>query len=379
MADNNSNNWYIVNNIDSFDSPALLVYESRVKENIYLLQSIVGDNAKLRPHVKTNKMAEVCSMMLNAGISKFKCATIAEAEMLAIINAPDVLLAYQPVGPKVSRLINLIKAYPATLFSCLTDNKQSALFINEAAAANQIVTNVFIDLNIGMNRTGIKPPDAKILADYILTLPNLTLAGLHAYDGHIRDIDFAERKQNTDKAFSEVDDLHTYLRHKTGKEFTIVAGGTPTFPVHAQRRNAECSPGTFVFTDWGYKHGLPDEPFEYAAIVITRVISIVDDQTICTDLGHKSVAAENPLPRIHFLNAPEVQPIGQSEEHLVLKVDDASQFKIGDVLYGVPVHICPTVALHEKAFVVNNGSIDKEWKVIARNRYLNFLKKHPLS
>lgn len=372
MAHHHSSDWYIVQNINSIDTPALLVYENRVKENIQLLQCIVKDNNRLRPHVKTNKISEVCKMMMDAGITKYKCATIAEAEMLAIQNAKDVLLAYQPVGPKALRLINLIKAYPATRFSCLTDNKQTALFLNDAAAANQLVLPIFIDLNIGMNRTGIKPENAKALLDYIPTLPNLTLAGLHAYDGHIRDVDFAARKQNTDKAFTGVDELYAYIKTKTGKEVIIVAGGTPTFPVHATRANVECSPGTFVFTDWGYKHGLPDEPFEYAAIVATRVISIVNDQTICTDLGHKSVAAENPLPRVHFLNAPDAQPTGQSEEHLVLKVDDASKFKVGDVLYGVPVHICPTVALYEKAFVVNNGNADKEWKVIARNRYINF-------
>ncbi|MFT3748396.1 MAG: D-TA family PLP-dependent enzyme [Agriterribacter sp.] len=371
MFNNQPANWYIVNNINIIDSPALVIYEERVKENIRLLQNIVTDNARLRPHVKTNKITEVCQLMMDAGINKFKCATIAEAEMLAMQNAKDVLLAYQPIGPKVSRFINLIKAYPTTQFACITDNERSADFLNEMAAANQIVLPVFLDLNIGMNRTGIKPGNAKALAGHILSLSNLKLAGLHAYDGHIRDADINIRKQNADKAFAEVTELYNYLTGKTGKDYTIVAGGTPTFPVHAVRKNVECSPGTFVFTDWGYKHGLPDEPFEYAALVITRIISIVDSQTICTDLGHKSVAAENPLPRVHFLNVPEAQPVGQSEEHLVLKVSDASQYKTGDVLYGVPVHICPTVALYEKAFVVNNGAVEKEWRVVARNRYIN--------
>ena len=372
MADQLSKDWFEVSNISNIDTPALLVYEERVKENIRLLQNIVTDNTKLRPHVKTNKMAEVCQLMMDAGITKFKCATIAEAEMLAMLKTKDVLLAYQPVGPKSSRLINLIKAYPATQFACLTDNEQSAGFLNEMAGANQIVLPVFIDLNIGMNRTGIKLVDAKALADHILSLPNLILAGLHAYDGHIRDSDITTRKQNVNKAFAGVEELQSYITNKSGKDIAIVAGGTPTFPVHAARKNVECSPGTFVFTDWGYKHILPDEPFDYAALVATRVISIVNEQTICTDLGHKSVAAENPLPRVHFLNATAAQPIGQSEEHLVLKVDDATKYRVGDVLYAVPVHICPTVALYEKAFIVNNTVADKEWKVIARNRYINF-------
>jgi D-threonine aldolase len=371
MADQNVNNWYAVSNIDSIDSPALLVYEDRVKENIRLLKSIVKDSSRLRPHVKTNKMAEVCQLMIDEGITKFKCATIAEAEMLATLSAVDVLLAYQPVGPKVSRLIGLMKAYLVTHFSCLVDNEASALFLNETAETNHIVVDVFIDLNTGMNRTGIKPADAYRLIDYINKLRHINLKGLHGYDGHIRDTDIALRKQHTDAGFSEVEQLHADVKNKTGKDLIIVAGGTPTFPIHAERLNVECSPGTFVFTDWGYKHALPDEPFDYAALVITRVISIVDDHTICTDLGHKSVAAENPLPRVHFLNAPNAKPIGQSEEHLVLSVDDAAQFKPGNVLYGVPVHICPTVALYEKASVVNNGIVEKEWKVVARNRFIN--------
>jgi len=117
--------WYEIENIDAIDSPALLIYKERVYENIRLLKSM-KDVAHLRPHVKTNKIAEVCRMMLNEGITKFKCATIAEAEMLAMINAADVLLAYQPVGPKVNRLAQLVKTYPSTRFSCLIDDFSAA-------------------------------------------------------------------------------------------------------------------------------------------------------------------------------------------------------------------------------------------------------------
>src|SRR4051812_31240775 len=113
------NEWFFITNEEEIDSPALVVYPKRVKENIVLLKGRVDDPSFLRPHVKTNKIAEVCQMMLDEGIQKFKCATIAEAEMLALIKAPDVLLAYQPVGPKGKRFIQLIKKYPATRFSCL--------------------------------------------------------------------------------------------------------------------------------------------------------------------------------------------------------------------------------------------------------------------
>jgi D-serine deaminase-like pyridoxal phosphate-dependent protein len=367
-----TNAWYRVDDMDAIDSPALLLYKDRVKENIRLLKSMVNDVHILRPHVKTNKMAEVCSMMLEEGIAKFKCATIAEAEMLATVQAPDVLLAYQPVGPKAERLANLIKAYPAVHFACLTDNEATTKHINDVAEVNGIVINVFIDLNIGMNRTGIEPEKALPLAAFILSLRHIQLVGLHGYDGQIRDTDTTLRQQKSDVGFRRVAVLHQEIAEKYQLSLKIVMGGTPTFPTHAHRQHIECSPGTFVFTDWGYKQSFPDEPFEYAALVVTRVISIVDEHTICTDLGHKSVAAENPLPRVHFLNAPDAMPAGQSEEHLVLRVPDTSLYNMGDVLYGVPVHICPTVALYDKAYVVENKKIVTEWEVVARKRSINF-------
>src|SRR5687768_7817487 len=118
--------WFTLSNIQDVDSPALLIYLDRVKENIDSLVKSIDTVTRLRPHIKTHKSEEVSSLMLRAGIKKFKCATIAEAEMLARAEAPDVLLAYQPVGPKIKRLLELTTEFPKTRFSCLIDNIKSA-------------------------------------------------------------------------------------------------------------------------------------------------------------------------------------------------------------------------------------------------------------
>jgi D-serine deaminase-like pyridoxal phosphate-dependent protein len=364
-------NWYTIKNLETIDSPALVIYRERIQQNITSLLQL-KDVEHLRPHVKTNKMAEVCRMMLNAGITKFKCATIAEAEMLGMINAPDVLLAYQPTSIKAKRFAQLVQQYPATKFSCLADDAQNAENISNIFSGENISIDVYIDLNVGQNRTGIKPVNAYEFFDACENFKGIHIKGLHVYDGHIRDTDVDERKQKTDAVFNAVTELAEKIESSCIKKLNIVAGGSPTFPVHAQRNNVECSPGTFVFWDHGYKTQFPDEPFEYAALVITRVISVVDENTICVDLGHKSVAAENAIEkRVHFLNAENIQPTGQSEEHLVLKVEDASLYKIGDVLYGVPYHICPTVALYEQAIVIENNEAVDAWKVSARDRKIN--------
>ncbi len=188
-------------------------------------------------------------MMLDAGITKFKCATIAEAEMLGMINAPDVLLAYQPTPAKAKRLAALVKKFPETHFSCLIDDSENAEHISKIFSENNLTLDVYIDLNVGQNRTGIKPENALQLFEDCKDLKGITIIGLHAYDGQIRDTNLEKRKHNADAAFQSVIELANKIESSTQKKLNIVAGGSPTFPVHAQRQNIECSPGTFVFWD----------------------------------------------------------------------------------------------------------------------------------
>src|SRR6478736_2348848 len=170
-----NSDWYLISNIDQIDSPALAVYTERAKENISILKGFVDDVTRLRPHVKTHKSGEISKMLIEAGVKKFKCATIAEGEMLAIAGAPDVLLAYQPVGPKAARLAALIKKYPSTKFSCLIDNLLAAKHISDVAEKANLTIGVFIDLNVGMNRTGIIPEQSLKLFEDCQSLKGITI------------------------------------------------------------------------------------------------------------------------------------------------------------------------------------------------------------
>ncbi len=365
-------NWFEIDNVDELDSPSLVVFPDRVKENIRILKEFVPDVTRLRPHVKTNKCAEVCQLMMDSGIQKFKAATIAEAEMLATIGASDVLLAYQPVGPRRFRLIQLIQKFPSTKFSCLIDNEVTAKELAAAANEQGLVVNIFLDLNVGMNRTGITPEKALPLFMFCKSLTGISPIGLHAYDGHNRDADLGIRTVGADEGYARVEKLHHSILEQTGISAIIVTSGNTTISIHAKRKNVECSPGTFIFWDYGYHKLFAEQPFVFAAILVTRIISKTDDETICIDLGHKAVASENPLNnRIHFLNAPELVPISHSEEHLMLKAEKGNTFKVGDVLYGVPFHICPTVALHETLAVVENSRVVATWNVVARKRKIS--------
>ncbi|MEO7299276.1 MAG: D-TA family PLP-dependent enzyme [Verrucomicrobiota bacterium] len=363
--------WFAVNNVEEIDSPALLIYPERVEENVRRMIALAGGPHRLRPHVKTHKLPELIRLQMNLGITKFKCATIAEAEMVANCGAPDIFLAYQVVGPKLHRFIQLARKFPQINFSVLIDDEQALRALSHAATEAQLKIGVFLDLDCGMHRCGI-PADESAMKLYrlISQLPGLKTAGLHAYDGHIADSDLNVRTQKCEAAFAPVAALREKLLQAGLSVPRIVAGGTPTFPIHARRAEVECSPGTCVLWDEGYGSRCRDLDFLHAALVLTRVISKPGGNRLCLDLGHKAIASENPHPRVIFLNLPDAKAVMHSEEHLVIETEQAEKFSVGNCFYGVPWHICPTVALYSEAVVVQNGEAKSRWKITARDRAL---------
>jgi D-threonine aldolase len=366
-------NWYTIQNLDNLDTPALVVYPERVKANIQKAIAMIGDVKRLRPHVKTHKSKNVAQLMRQAGIEKFKCATIAEAEMLGRAGAKDVLLAYQPIGPKLLRFVSVIKAFPNTEYACLVDNLATAQAQADYFSSNNLKISVYIDLNVGFNRTGIIPENALDLYIACSKMEGISVKGLHAYDGHIRNPNIDERKKACDNAYEKVAVLKAKILRGGMPESIIIAGGSPTFPIHAQRPIVDCSPGTFIYWDKGYGDLCTEQAFIHAALLITRVISLPDETKLCLDLGHKSVAAENELgKRVFFLNAPDLKPLGQSEEHLIVEAGAGHSYKVGDVFYGLPYHICPTVALFERVHIIHKGKKTGEWRTIARDRKIKY-------
>ena len=150
MSETKNTEWYKISNISELDSPALVVFPQRVKANIQTAINMVKDIARLRPHIKTNKSPDATCLLIDAGVTKFKCATIAEAEMLGQCNAKDVLLAYQPNGPKLKRFMTVINKYTNTKFSCLVDNDDAASQVMATAFSENGLT-LFRYISISMS------------------------------------------------------------------------------------------------------------------------------------------------------------------------------------------------------------------------------------
>ena len=361
--------WFAISNADSIASPALLLYPERIEKNLQRMIAMAGGVDRLRPHVKTHKLPQVVALKRAAGISRFKASTIAEAEMTAAAGGEDILLAYQPVGTNIERLAELMRRFPRTRFATLVDDADNLAAIARVAMARGIVIELYVDLNVGMNRTGIAPREAAAsLYRSLCGTAGLKAGGLHAYDGHLHEPDPAALAKAADEAFGPVWKLRDQLRSEGLPVPRIIASGTPTFALLAKHDDVEVGAGTTVLWDFGQSGVCPQHDFLNAAVLFTRVVSKPQSDLLCIDLGHKAVASEMPHPRVRLLGLEDAVAVTHSEEHLVVRSSRAGDYRVGDVVYGIPYHICPTVALHSEVWAVRDGVAAERWPVVARAR-----------
>jgi D-serine deaminase-like pyridoxal phosphate-dependent protein len=352
-------------------SPSLLIFRQLVLDNLQGMVALARGAERLRPHVKTHKMAEIVRLAESLGIRKHKCATIAEAEMVAAAGGSDALLAYPLVGPNLKRFAHLVRGYRNTTFRATVDHPDAARALAAAAAGLDRPIPVLVDLDVGMGRTGIDPGDpAADLYTLIARLPQLVPDGLHAYDGHIQVTDLAARRGAAQNGLEQTLALRDRLIKQGLAVPRVVLGGTPTFPIYAEldQPGVECSPGTTVLHDWNYQTKYPDLPFTPAALLLTRVVSHPRPGRVCLDLGHKAVAADPVGTRARLLALDDAKPVMHSEEHLVIETSQAEKIALGTPLLAIPAHVCPTVALHRRAYIIDQGHAIDQWEVTARDR-----------
>jgi len=367
---------YALADVSAVFSPALVFCPELIRRNIARVVEMAGGPHRLRPHAKTHKTREIARLLLDAGVTKHKCATIAEAEMLATAGAPDVLVAYPLVGPNLGRLVNLVRKYPETRFSTLFDHPDATRALSAAVSAAGLTVGAVLDLNVGQNRTGIAVGDTAVsLYELAARLPGLRLEGFQVYDGHNNQPDRADREAGVRAFLGPVLGMRAALEKKGIPVPRLVCGGTPSFPVYAgltEIPGVECSPGTFVLHDAGYGPKYADlAGVTPAAVLITRVVSRPTATRVTLDLGTKAVASDPPAgKRVALLDFPPYEAVGHNEEHLIVETPEADRFKPGDVVYALPAHICPTVALHKEALVAEGGKVVGRWAIASRDRVL---------
>ncbi len=366
-------NQYEIRETENLVSPCLIYYEDMIRKNIETVIRIAGSAERLWPHVKSHKSIDMVRLQMEYGIKKFKTATVSEAEMAAEAGAEQVILAYPLIGPNQKRFAKLAQAYPHTVFYAIEDDLDQFEKLSRTCQDMGYIMPALVDVNMGMNRTGVEIGKLEELYRTAAALPGICLKGLHCYDGNHNHRDFAIRSSEVAEADARVKAVIENLEQAGISCELVVAGGTPSFPCHAIHTDWYLSPGTALINDAGYCRNLPDIPCIPAAALMTRVISHPAKDVFTTDLGYKGIAADPMVQRGYIVGLEDAVPIIHSEEHWAFRLEDESRIPaIGTCLYVIPTHICPTSALYPEILIARGGEIRENWKVTARNRKITY-------
>jgi len=363
---------YEVSHLEDVITPALVIYPEIVASNIErTLELLGGDPERWRVHIKTAKLGYTVRMLVDRGIRNLKCATTLELLTACQCGAADVLVAYPTMGANARRVREIAASFPEVLISVLAENDEQV----RQWKGSQL--GIFLDINSGMNRTGIED----LQADEVVKLTRavgaagLEFRGLHYYDGHHGGLQEPERAVASHQGYDRLMKIVAEVKRNGMDVAEVITAGTPTFPCalsYAGFKHAgfahRVSPGTVVYGDATNLAQLPTEyGYRAAALVVTRVVSRPRPGIVTCDAGHKAVSADAGVPTCVVVGHSALTPLTPSEEHLPLAIDGrAAGPQAGEALYLMPRHVCPTVNNFDDALLVRNGTVESVEKVSAR-------------
>jgi D-serine deaminase-like pyridoxal phosphate-dependent protein len=369
---------YRIDEIHEVMTPALAIYPERVDANIQTtLRLAGGDPERLRPHVKTAKLVSVIRQWAAHGITNFKCSTSLELLTACEAGAEDALLAYPAVGAGARRIRELAEQFSAVHISALVES------VEQINAWRESGVGLFIDVNPGMDRTGIGQGSINeiIRLAHQIEASGLAFRGLHYYDGHLGKYEMAERESIAHRGYDRLIKIVAALEQAGLGVAEVITAGTPAFPCTMSYKAFEAaafvhraSPGTVVYCDCTSLAQLPAEyGYRPAALVISTVVSHPSARRVTCDAGHKTVSADAGTPTCRAMGRPELLPAKPSEEHLPIDAGEGAKLPaIGETLYLVPMHICPTVNNFDYALIVKSGRVVAVERVTARGREIPF-------
>ena len=367
-------NNYRIADADGIMTPALAIYPDIFDSNIDItLRLLGGDANRWRPHVKTAKLGFIMRRLAERGIENFKCSTSLELLTACENGAADVVVAYPLVGANARRIREIAEQFPEARISALVECEE------QISAWRGSPIGLFIDVNPGMNRTGIPEERASEIVKLSRAIGDAGQAfrGLHYYDGHLSSLDLVERERIAHQGYDHLMRIVDAFGPAGIGIGEVITAGTPAFPCSLSYGGFtgaafihRVSPGTIVYNDCSSLAQLPAEyGYRPAAVVVSTVVSRPSPGRFTCDAGHKTVSADAGVPTCAAIGHPEYLPSKPSEEHLPMDVSDESiSPHIGDSLYLVPRHICPTVNNFDHTLLVIGGRIVALETVTARGR-----------
>lgn len=362
---------YRVHNAQSLSTPALLIYAEMIDANIAAaLRMMNGDAGRWRPHLKTAKLGYTMRRLVEKGVRTAKCATTLELLTALDAGMEDVVVAFPVMGANAARVRAIAASHPDRKISALVEGPDQ---LDEWRGSS---VGVFVDLNSGMDRTGMAEDrfdEVRVFVEQVLQA-GLEFRGLHHYDGHIHNAD-ASAASAAHEGYTRLLNLISCLENSNIQVGEVITSGTPAMP-HALKfagfNGADfihrVSPGTIVYNDRSSLKELPNYGFVPAALVLSTVVSRPLANRVTCDAGHKAVSADAGVPTCEVLGWGGLVGLKPSEEHLPFEATGGNLPARGEMLYLLPTHVCPTVNNFDRAMIIRDGKVESIEPVTARGR-----------
>ena len=325
--------------LEDLQTPALVVDKAMLEHNLATMAAALPGN-RLRPHVKAHKTTALAKLQQQHGHEGFTLATIREVEGMAAAGlGQDLMLANEVLDAR--RLGAVVESGARVTLAVDSD-------ITVQAAVDGGVREVVIDVNVGLPRCGVDPSRAGALAD-LARSKGLVVRGVMGYEGHVMPVeDVEDKRRQTEECMA----LLLKASADVGGEL-VSAGGTGNYAINTWAN--EIQAGSYLLMDTAY--GAQGLPFQQALTVLARVISVNPAGWAVADLGLKSLGMDHGNPTI-----PGGDVWFCSDEHTTF----SGEFAVGDLVRAQPAHVDPTVAMHERMYVVSGDEVVDVYEVDLR-------------
>ncbi len=359
----------------ALDTPCLILDLDALDHNLRSMQAAVDRARKhLRPHAKTHKCSALARRQVEAGAVGVCVAKVSEAETLVDAGIDNILIT-GPVATKrkIDRVVALCARTKSLLIA--VDHADVAAGLHAAAQAAGVRLDVLLDVDLGLQRTGVAPSAAPALANYLCTLPGLRLRGIQAYAGQVQHIgDYAQRRQASLHCLRQMVPFFRTLRARMPTCDIFSASGTGTVDMDLDLAElTELQAGSYVCMDTEYLDidwtgdAVRVAPFQPALRVLTSVVSANQPGFVTVDAGLKALYRDGGIPRVFASGDTQLNYDWFGDEYGRLSWPDGQEAPaLGSTFELIPSHCDPTINLFDRFYLVRNGMPAGEWPIDLR-------------
>ncbi len=359
------------------DTPCLVLDFEILEKNLARMQQIARSAGKnLRPHAKTHKCSVIARKQMEAGAVGISVAKISEAEALIEKGIRGILVTAPVVSPpKIERYLGCLQRDSSLLV--VIDDLDNARSLDQSLKKRDLGAGVLIDIDVGLQRTGIAPGKALEFASSFAGFTSLHLKGIQAYAGQVQHIKgHEERRRESMEKMRPAAKVFAKLRTEW-RECQIFSGaGTGTHDIDTGIPEiTELQTGSYTVMDAEYlaigsaKNPLTFDAFQPALTILTAVVSRNQKGFVTVDAGLKAIYRDGANPIVFSPKKEDMNYDWFGDEYGRIRYEESAETpRLGSIIELIVSHCDPTINLFDRFYVTQNEKVIDVWEIDLRGR-----------